>query len=127
MVKKTFYISNFKYLFLLMTILVILPSLNQIDTTYNVPAKRNDEVLKSFTTDMKCGVANPSYQEDCGAYSTLNNSCCFYKYNTFKGCFSLGSKFEGSSEYNGISFECNVIKIKMSIFILLISISLALH
>ena len=65
--------------------------------------------------------------KNCKKYSTFVDSCCFYngkKNNNIdhgqqefeKGCYWLGSKYEGSIEWAGISLECNQNYLNYSIF-----------
>ncbi len=84
-----------------------IPSTNPNTSSFNKPKKRQNEV-KSFTQNAKCGKDTVTYESDCTNSSTLENSCCFYSYSDFKGCFWLGSKFDGKSNYNGIKFNCRV-------------------
>ena len=73
---------------------------------------------------------NPS-KKDCRKYSTYVDSCCYYsgknkdddpsiEGKTFdKGCYWLGSKYEGSIFWAGARLECSFKFLKYSLFTLL--------
>ena len=58
--------------------------------------------------------------EDCKEHSTLLNSCCLAKGNSEsdikKGCYWLGTKYEGEINWAGVDMECNLTYIKYSLF-----------
>ena len=72
---------------------------------------------------------NPS-KKDCRKYSTYVDSCCYYsgeinkddpenKGQTFKkGCYWLGSKYEGSIFWAGARLECSFKFLNYSLFAL---------
>lgn len=84
-----------------------IPTASQPNSSYNKPQKRQNEV-KSFSQNIACGKESVTYISDCTNSSTETNSCCYYSYSDYKGCFWLGSKFDGESNYNGIKFNCRV-------------------
>ena len=63
--------------------------------------------------------------EDCKEHSTLLNSCCLAKGNYIKkGCYWLGTKYEGEINWAGVDMECNLTYIKYSLFYLIFIFSI---
>jgi hypothetical protein len=62
--------------------------------------------------------------EKCKEHSTLVNSCCFTNGNgnIAKGCYWLGSKYEGDINWAGVDLECNMNYLKFSLVVYLIFI-----
>ena len=99
------------------------------NTLYEVNCNYN----RSTYTLEKCGNSykgNPSKKE-CKKYSTYVDSCCYYsgenkeddpkiegtKFD--KGCYWLGSKYEGSIFWAGARLECSYQFLKYSLFSIL--------
>ncbi len=92
-----------------------------------------DSNFKAYTLE-RCGNiynnGNPSKKE-CKKYSTYVNSCCYFsgKNNDddpeiegkdfVKGCYWLGSKYEGSIFWAGARLECSCNFLKYSLFSIL--------
>ena len=92
------------------------------DQLYKVTCKSNEENPKTILE--QCGnvkKANEADFEDCKEYSTLLNSCCFTKGNSNikKGCYWLGTKYEGDINWAGVDMECNMNYLKYSLFYLI--------
>jgi len=100
------------------------------DKLYNVNCPK---VSKDNFNLEQCGNIynkNPS-KKDCRKYSTYVDSCCYYsgekndddpenKGETFeKGCYWLGSKYEGSIFWAGARLECSFKFLNYSLFALL--------
>ena len=70
---------------------------------------------KQFNLLEKC-VANGKSNDlnDCKKHSTVLNSCCYTKGNTEinKGCYWLGTKYEGEINWAGVEMECNMSYLK---------------
>ena len=99
------------------------------DTLYNVACP---EIKKDNYNLERCGNTyneNPS-KKDCRKYSTYVDSCCYYsgennkddpenKGEPFKkGCYWLGSKYEGSIFWAGARLECSFKFLNYSLFAL---------
>ncbi len=60
----------------------------------------------------QCGntQGNVDSLKDCKKYSTFVDSCCYYsgpnKNEIKKGCYWLGSKYEGKINWAGVQLEC---------------------
>jgi hypothetical protein len=60
------------------------------------------------TTDLvECGVSRPAVDSDCLAYTTESNACCFYSYFTKTGCYWLGTRYKGKTNYGGLYVNCD--------------------
>ena len=59
-----------------------------------------------------CGKSNPKKMTDCTEYSEITNSCCLFKKEDMKACFSIGKRYIGKSKYidysdnKEVSYEC---------------------
>ena len=98
------------------------------DTLYDVIC--SDSSIKTYTLE-RCGNTfneNPSKKE-CKKFSTYVDSCCYYsgennsddpqiEKNFVKGCYWLGSKYEGSIFWAGARLECSFKFLKYSLFTL---------
>ena len=98
------------------------------DHLYKVTCK-SDEGAKTYLE--QCGDVNKGSNvdfEDCKEYSTLLNSCCLAKGNSDlnlkKGCYWLGTKYEGEINYAGVDMECDMNYIKYSLFYLIFIFSI---
>ena len=58
----------------------------------------------------QCGSSNPKDLGDCKKHSNVLNSCCFTKGNNeiSKGCYWLGTKYDGDIKWAGVEMECNM-------------------
>ena len=88
------------------------------DELYKVTCKGNG---KKATLLEQCGnVNNPGETEfeDCTKHSTLVNSCCFTNgnENIQKGCYWLGTKYEGEITWAEVDLECYMNYLKYSLF-----------
>lgn len=68
--------------------------------------------------DQVCGDVNPSEQKECSRSSTEYNSCCYFKTGLASGCFWLGTKYTGKTQYNKIVLECFSKSIWLNIYFL---------
>ena len=96
------------------------------DHLYKVTCK-SDEGNKTYLE--QCGDVNKGSNvdfEDCKEYSTLLNSCCFTEGNSDlkKGCYWLGTKYEGDIYWAGVDMECNLNYIKYSLVYLIFIFSI---
>ena len=95
-------------------------------TLYNVSCDEPNSTIKTFPLE-QCGNSYENKDKhfglkNCKKYSTLVNSCCYFseekddfdsnialkddeKYE--KGCYWLGSKYEGEINWAGIKLVCN--------------------
>ena len=85
---------------------------------YNVTCKTKDE--KTFALE-QCGniyKTGDASLKNCKEYSTFVDSCCFFsgkfdeninqgKQKLEKGCYWLGSKYEGTIQWAGAELECH--------------------
>ena len=58
----------------------------------------------------KCGKNEAKSLDDCKKYSNVLNSCCFTEGKSSiyeKGCYWLGTKYEGDIDWANGHFECN--------------------
>ena len=91
------------------------------DELYKVTCKGKG---KKATLLEQCGNVNKASEtefDDCKEHSTLVNSCCFTNgyANIPKGCYWLGSKYEGEVTWAGVDLECNMNYLKYSLFYLI--------
>ena len=65
--------------------------------------------------------ANEANYEKCKKHSTVLNSCCYVKGNgnINKGCYWLGTKYEGDINWAGVEMECSMDYLKYSIIYLI--------
>ena len=65
--------------------------------------------------------ANEANYEKCKKHSTVLNSCCYVKGNgnINKGCYWLGTKYEGDISWAGVEMECSMDYLKYSIIYLI--------
>ena len=65
--------------------------------------------------------ANEANYEKCKKHSTVLNSCCYVKGNgnINKGCYWLGTKYEGDINWTGVEMECSIDYLKYSIIYLI--------
>ena len=65
--------------------------------------------------------ANEANYEKCKKHSTVLNSCCYVKGNgnINKGCYWLGTKYEGDINWAGVDMECSMNYLKYSIIYLI--------
>ena len=78
---------------------------------------------KEITLLEQCGNindANNANFEKCKKYSTNYNSCCYAKGNNEvkKGCYYLGTKYEGDVTWAKVDLECNMNYLKYTLFYL---------
>ena len=69
----------------------------------------------------QCGKKNEGTSlESCKKYSNGVNSCCYIKGNDeiSRGCYWLGTKYEGKTTWAGVEMECNMSFLKYSLFYL---------
>ena len=69
----------------------------------------------------QCGKKNEGTSlESCKEYSNGVNSCCYIKGNNeiSRGCYWLGTKYEGKTTWAGVEMECNISFLKYSLFYL---------
>ena len=69
----------------------------------------------------QCGKKNEGTSlESCKEYSNGVNSCCYIKGNNeiSRGCYWLGTKYEGKTTWAGVEMECNMSFLKYSLFYL---------
>ena len=95
------------------------------DELYNVTCKGG--IRGPATVLEQCGnveEANEAKFDTCKKHSTLLNSCCFTKgkENIAKGCYWLGSKYEGDVNWAGVDLECGMNYLKFSFAVYLIFI-----
>ena len=64
--------------------------------------------------------ANEANFEKCKKHSTVLSSCCYVKGNNDinKGCYWLGTKYEGNIKWAGVDMECSMNYLKYSIICL---------
>ena len=64
---------------------------------------------------------NEANYEKCKKHSTVLNSCCYVKGNgnINKGCYWLGTKYEGDISWAGVEMECSMDYLKYSIIYLI--------
>ena len=72
----------------------------------------------------ECGNTNEANEanfEKCKRHSTVLNSCCYVKGNgnINKGCYWLGTKYEGDINWAGVEMECSMDYLKYSIIYLI--------
>ena len=96
------------------------------DHLYKVSCQSNGE-KKTYLE--QCGDVSKGSNvdfEDCKEHSTLLNSCCLAKGNSDikKGCYWLGTKYEGEINWAGVDMECNLTYIKYSLFYLIFIFSI---
>ena len=99
-------------------------------TLYNINCSKIDKETYNLE---RCGNTynqNPSKKE-CKKYSTYVDSCCYYSGENkaddpknegkafVKGCYWLGSKYEGSIFWAGARLECSFKFLSYSLFTLL--------
>ena len=92
---------------------------------YNVEcgAKQTTHILE------RCGNTNksPDGLNSCKKYSSFVNSCCYYSGEKKdedkmkgqileKGCYWLGSKYEGKIEWAGVELKCSDFYLKNNLF-----------
>ena len=65
--------------------------------------------------------ANDASLGKCQKHSTVLNSCCYVKGNNdiSKGCYWLGTKYEGEIKYAGVDMECFMDYLKFKLFYLI--------
>ena len=73
---------------------------------YNITCNTN----KKSSLLEQCGNSNPKDLGDCKKHSNVLNSCCFTKGNSeiSKGCYWLGTKYDGDIKWAGVDMECNL-------------------
>jgi hypothetical protein len=85
----------------------------------------NCGVEESYPNNLKkCGKTNPLSKIECSNYSTQSNSCCYFNYGGSTGCYSLGSKYIGSTTYGNYILQCDgtFMKYTFSLFFIIILI-----
>ena len=90
-------------------------------TLYSIKCNTNK---RSVTLLEQCGninKANEANLEKCKKHSTVLNSCCYVKGNDNikKGCYWLGTKYEGDIKWAGVDMDCYMKYIKYSIIYLI--------
>ena len=90
------------------------------DILYEVKCQDKREV----TLLEQCGnvnEANDASLGKCQEHSTVLNSCCYVKGNNeiSKGCYWLGTKYEGEIKYAGVDMECFMDYLKFKLFYLI--------
>ncbi len=90
------------------------------DILYEVKCEDKREV----TLLEQCGninKANDASLGKCQEHSTVLNSCCYVKGNNevSKGCYWLGTKYEGEIKYAGVDMECFMDYLKFKLFYLI--------
>ena len=62
--------------------------------------------------------ANDASLDECQTYSTVLNSCCYVEGNDklSKGCYWLGTKYEGEINYAGVNMDCFMDYLKFKLF-----------
>ena len=94
------------------------------ETLYNVSCDIPNSTIQTFPLE-QCGNSHEEKGKNfglknCKKYSTLVNSCCYFSGNDFdsnikfkedekfqKGCYWLGSKYEGKVKWAGIELQCH--------------------
>lgn len=64
-------------------------------------------VAQNTGTGTSCGPANPLAPGACHLASTITNSCCYYNYDGASGCYWLGAKYKGATQFGGTIFKCS--------------------
>jgi len=87
--------------------------------TYNIQCR----VSTSTPTFLKqCGFAGALSSSDCSTGSTFVNSCCYYSgtdvNKTPQGCYWLGTKYSGKTNWAGLSLECASNNIMISLVLI---------
>ena len=98
---------------------------------FNVTCPNEESMEKTFPLE-KCGDIHDKENtkfKDCKKYSSLVNSCCYFSNEEDdiidksefaekfeKGCYWLGSKYEGKIEWAGIKLQCKQNYLNYSIF-----------
>ena len=90
------------------------------DILYEVKCEDKREV----TLLEQCGninKANDASLGKCQEHSTVLNSCCYVKGNNeiSKGCYWLGTKYEGEIKYAGVDMACFMDYLKFKLFYLI--------
>ena len=90
------------------------------DILYEVKCEDKREV----TLLEQCGNINKADDASlgkCQKHSTVLNSCCYVKGNNeiSKGCYWLGTKYEGEIKYAGVDMECFMDYLKFKLFYLI--------
>lgn len=69
-----------------------------------------------------CGRTQPKKKKHCTDYSSIMNSCCYFKFDTDQaGCYYLGKKYSGNSDkhtFGTYTYECHETSIRKSFFVL---------
>lgn len=69
-----------------------------------------------------CGRTQPKKKKHCTDYSSIMNSCCYFKFDTNQaGCYYLGKKYSGNSDehtFDKYTYECHETSIRKSFFVL---------
>ena len=65
--------------------------------------------------------ANDASLDECQTYSTVLNSCCYVEGNEklSKGCYWLGTKYEGEINYAGVNMDCFMDYLKFKLLYLI--------
>ena len=73
---------------------------------YNVSCNSKESII--YPLAQCCDNCSPKELDDCKKYSNVFDSCCFTKGNNLykKGCYWLGTKYEGEIKWAGGNFEC---------------------
>jgi hypothetical protein len=69
----------------------------------NKEEKKQEEII---IPGSPCGFTNPTYADECKAFSTEKSSCCFFRGGSFTGCYNLGSPTKGSLTFLGMNLDC---------------------
>ena len=99
------------------------------ETLYNVSCKNTD--LNTYALE-QCGNIHKNEEaslNNCKEYSTFVDSCCFFsgdyddtvdlgEQKLVKGCYWLGSKYEGKITWAGAKLECHHNYLNYSLFYL---------
>ena len=84
---------------------------------YSIECNANN---RKVTLLEQCGditKANEASFKKCKEHSTVLNSCCYVKGNDVisKGCYWLGTKYEGDINWAGVDMDCYMNYLKYSI------------
>merc|ERR1711976_467773 len=88
--------------------------------TYNISCPNYADAKKKATLK-SCGDGSEAGMRDCATSSSLVESCCYNSVsdNGPKGCYWLGSKFEGKTKWAGLELDCDDTYYKVSFLSLL--------
>lgn len=85
-------------------------SINYKQTAYSINCGLGSSDSNNWfdsQTGKTCGMLNPTDQKNCSDSSTSSDSCCYFSYEGYKGCFWLGNKYSGTYQSQDIAFICS--------------------